>query len=90
MIHDNTLISTLGLTSTDSEEKLDGGRIRQVEESQNWRTENSGCAVFLERSSGQEGSQMEKQALTAQALSRVQELTSGSLGKHSLALYAEV
>jgi len=34
--------------------------------------------VYLKRSSGHEGGQMEKQVLNAQALFRVQELTSGS------------
>ena len=64
--------------------------VQQAEESQIERTKNSGCAGYLERSSEQEGSQVEKQIFAAQALFRVQELTSGSLGKHRLALHSEV
>lgn len=50
------------------------------------RAENSGCVVYLERNSGHEASQMEKQVSHAQALLGFQELTSGSLGKHRLPL----
>lgn len=47
---------------------------------------NQGCVIYLKRSSGHEGSQMEKQVLNSQALFRVQELASGSLGKYRLAV----
>lgn len=71
--------------SSDSVGKLDDGRVQQAEEGQIQKTKNSGCAGYPERSSGQEGSQVE---IAAQALFRVQELTSGSLGKHRLALHS--
>lgn len=78
----------MGSASSDSVGKLDDGRVQQAEEGQIQKTKNSGCAGYPERSSGQEGSQVEKQIFATQALFRVQELTSGSLRKHRLALHS--